>query len=99
MENKIAIGLGIGAVAGAGLIATVAYKMSKKSDQNDNLYETQKLLHEYLIFHYGSAKENLRFDFGPKDSTDFPKRCADLCLKYYKADVSVHFASFKCGFL
>ena len=88
-DNKIAIGVGISVAVGAGLVAAVSYKMSTGSDDNDNVYETQKLLHEYLVFHYGSATDNLRFDFGPKDSVDFPKRCADLCLKHCKLDVSI----------
>ena len=38
------------------------------------LYETQKLLHEYLLFHYGSADEILPWSQGPKDALDFPVR-------------------------
>ena len=38
------------------------------------LYETQKLLHEYLLFHYGTACEVMPWSQGPKDALDFPVR-------------------------
>jgi len=40
-----------------------------------NPYETEQLLNEYLLFHYGTAEELLPFDFGPKSALDFPGRC------------------------
>lgn len=45
-----------------------------------NPYETEKLLGEYLLFHYGRPGEILPHDFGPRESFDFPARCARLCL-------------------
>jgi len=39
-----------------------------------NIYETPKLLAEYLLFHYGTAQEVLPWDFGPKDALDFAQR-------------------------
>ncbi|KAI0217522.1 hypothetical protein LSAT2_030701 [Lamellibrachia satsuma] len=51
---------------------------------HNNVYETQKSLHEYLVFHYGQKNEVLRYDFGPQDALDFPKRCADMCMQYFK---------------
>ncbi len=39
-----------------------------------NLYETEKLLSEYLLFHYGSAAEVLPYPFGPRDALDFAVR-------------------------
>ncbi|XP_013396303.1 uncharacterized protein LOC106163301 [Lingula anatina] len=59
-------------------------RQRKKTVASENVYETQKLLNEYLVFHFGAPNEVLRYDFGPKDSLDFPKRCADLCLSHYK---------------
>lgn len=38
------------------------------------LYETQRLLHEYLLFHYGSAQEVLPWAFGPQAALHFPQR-------------------------
>lgn len=42
----------------------------------DNIYETDKLLAEYLLFHYGSAEEVLPWAFGPADALAFPVRTA-----------------------
>lgn len=39
-----------------------------------NPYETSKLLHEYLLFHYGTAEEILPWNFGPAAVLDFPVR-------------------------
>lgn len=46
------------------------------------MYETEKLLSEYISFHYCPPEEYMAYDFGPKSALDFPKRCADLCLEY-----------------
>ncbi|XP_005104634.1 uncharacterized protein LOC101856202 [Aplysia californica] len=48
------------------------------------VYESEKLLGEYLVFHFGSPEQLIPYPFGPKDALDFPKRCAELCLKHYK---------------
>jgi len=45
-----------------------------------NPYETDKLLGEYLLFHYGEPAEILPYEFGPRDALDFPARCARVCL-------------------
>ena len=45
-----------------------------------NPYETDKLLGEYLLFHYGTPEEILPYGFGPREALDFPSRCARLCL-------------------
>jgi putative 4-mercaptohistidine N1-methyltranferase len=39
-----------------------------------NIYETRRLLDEYLLFHYGSAEELLPWQFGPSSALDFAKR-------------------------
>lgn len=41
---------------------------------SDNIYETRRLLDEYLLFHYGSANEVLPWTFGPKEALDFAVR-------------------------
>ena len=38
-------------------------------------YESDEGLNQYLLFHYGSADEVLPYDFGPKESLNFPVRC------------------------
>ncbi len=44
-----------------------------------NVYETDRLLTMYLLFHYGSETENLPYGFGPREALNFPQRCVDLC--------------------
>lgn len=38
-------------------------------------YESEKLVREYLLFHYGSEEDLLPWDFGPRGAVDFPGRC------------------------
>ena len=33
-----------------------------------DFYENQKVLNEYLLFHYGKPEEILTYDFGPKEA-------------------------------
>ena len=39
-----------------------------------NIYETPKLLAEYLLFHYGADEEVLPWGFGPRDALGFAQR-------------------------
>ena len=45
-----------------------------------NIYETDKLLAEYLLFHYGAPEEALPYDFGPREALGYPQRCVLECL-------------------
>lgn len=45
-----------------------------------NVYETDKLLREYLLFHYGAPEEVLPWPNGPRDSLDYAVRCVSECL-------------------
>ena len=61
--------------------------LQKRLQQKD-IYETNKSLSEYLLLHYGLPNESLLLDIGDKEALDFPKRCAELCLKHsIKAEV------------
>ena len=42
-----------------------------------NLYETDKLLEEYLLLHYGSPDAVLPWAFGPREALGFPRRCVN----------------------
>lgn len=42
-----------------------------------NVYESQQLLDQYLLFHYGSAEETLAWDFGPDTALNFAQRTVD----------------------
>lgn len=41
-----------------------------------NIYETEKLLAEYLLFHFAKPAEILPWDFGPREALDYPVRVA-----------------------
>ena len=43
---------------------------------SENTYETDELLQQYLVFHYGTAEDQFPYTFGGSDALDFPKRCA-----------------------
>lgn len=45
-----------------------------------NPYETDRLLCDYLLFHYGSADEILPYAEGPHDALEFPVRCVSECV-------------------
>lgn len=45
-----------------------------------NIYETDKLLGEYLLFHYGTPEEILPWSFGPREALGYPQRCVSECL-------------------
>jgi len=42
----------------------------------DNPYESNELLHQYLVFHYAGAEDQFPYAFGGADALEFPKRCA-----------------------
>lgn len=41
----------------------------------DNIYESDRLVREYLLFHYGEPEEQLPWKFGPRDALGFARRC------------------------
>lgn len=51
-------------------------------EQQDNKYETQQLLNQYLLLHFGDYKHTSDFPFLSENLSGFPKRCAQLlCAK------------------
>lgn len=40
-----------------------------------NIYETDFLLNQYLLFHYGTVEDQLPYSFGPRDALSYPSRC------------------------
>ena len=52
----------------------------KRKSFGMNIYESDKLLAEYLLFHYGSAGEILPYEFGPRDALEYPARCVSECV-------------------
>ncbi len=51
---------------------------------SENIYETRRLVEEYLLFHYGQSEDVLGWAGGPADATGFPERVAR-----YVADAKV----------
>lgn len=39
-----------------------------------DIYETETILSQYLLFHYGTAEENLPWENGPTDALEYPAR-------------------------
>lgn len=46
----------------------------------DNPYESDRLLGEYLLFHYGRPEEVMPYAFGPTAALDFALRVVDECV-------------------
>ena len=45
----------------------------------ENTYESDPLLNQYLLFHYGQPEDALPYTFGPREALDFPVRCVTEC--------------------
>lgn len=45
-----------------------------------NIYETDRLVREYLLFHYGRAEQILPWADGPRAALDFAERCVSELL-------------------
>jgi putative 4-mercaptohistidine N1-methyltranferase len=45
-----------------------------------NIYETDRLLAEYLLFHYGADDEVLAHPAGPRAALNYPSRCVSECV-------------------
>ena len=50
--------------------------------EGSKLYETRRLVDQYIALHYCPPEEYMSYDFGPQDALDFPRRCVELCLQY-----------------
>ena len=48
----------------------------------DNPYESDRLLGEYLLFHYGKRDEILPFAYGPAEALDFAVRAVNECIDF-----------------
>ncbi|MDB6172617.1 MAG: Methyltransferase type 11 [Chthoniobacteraceae bacterium] len=62
-----------------------------------NIYETDKLLAEYLLFHYGSADEILPYEFGPGGALDFAVRCVSAGLETFKLPAGARALDLGCA--
>ncbi|XP_078065302.1 uncharacterized protein LOC144491399 [Mustelus asterias] len=55
----------------------------RKTESKENVYETEKALNEYLLFHFGSPQELSLYITDPVSLHNFPQRCAQECIKYF----------------
>ena len=90
VDHKTVAGVSLALTTGVALYSSYKLWSLQKQKVKEDVYESKKSLYEYLIFHYGQPQEILKWPQGPKDSLDFPKRCADLCMKHFKPGVSLH---------
>ena len=51
-------------------------------DLLSNVYETDRIVNQYMAFHYAEERNYFKYDFGPKDHLGFPIRCARLCIEH-----------------
>ena len=82
LDHKVFAVTTVAVSTGVAVFSTYKWLSERRRNNEDNVYESEKLLNEYLVFHYGAPSEVLKWDFGPKDALEFPKRCADVCLKH-----------------
>jgi hypothetical protein len=63
--------------------------VTEGSNPATNLYETEELVNEYLLMHFGGKNELLNFPAlqGQQmaDATAFPKLCAQMCARYVQS--------------
>jgi putative 4-mercaptohistidine N1-methyltranferase len=45
------------------------------------VYESEKYLNEYLLFHYGAVGDVMAWEFGPKEAAGFAARCVSECIE------------------
>ena len=88
MEKQLLIA-SASAVSASALTFLACRYLSKHREAKENKYETEKLIGEYLIFHFGKSDELLLYGFGPTESLDFPKRCALECIKHTEVSSAI----------
>ena len=90
MIEKTVIVVSVSAVSSLAL-SFLAYRYySKVREERKNVYESEKLLGQYLALHYGKSYEQFTYGLGPKESLDFPVRCALECIKYTEVGCNVN---------
>ena len=89
IDHKTMAMSAIALTSGLAVYSTYKYYSLRRQKHKENVYESEKSLSEYLVFHYGSRQDLLPYSFGPHDSLDFPKKCADICMKNFTKKVSL----------
>jgi putative 4-mercaptohistidine N1-methyltranferase len=47
----------------------------RKTESRQGLYESDPIVDQYLLFHYGTAEDQLPYSFGPANALFYPMRC------------------------
>lgn len=61
------------------------------------VYETERAVHEYLLFHFGSAKELMPYPFGPVEAANFSERVATIGHSYVQLNGGVNHRALDIG--
>ena len=64
---------------------------------SENPYESQELLAQYLLFHYGSAREVLPWPMGPSDALDYAVRAVSEPLEDYAVPADARALDIGCA--
>ena len=62
-----------------------------------NIYETDKLVAEYLLFHYGTPDEVLPYRDGPHTALEYPARCVAECVDVARIPISARALDLGCA--
>ncbi|MFP4156278.1 MAG: putative 4-mercaptohistidine N1-methyltransferase [Opitutales bacterium] len=65
--------------------------------ESKNLYESDELLQQYLVFHYGTADQQFPYSFGGADALDFPRRCAEEGIDWARIEGDVRALDLGCA--
>lgn len=90
VDHKIIAATTFAATASLAVFSSFKWwQVQKTLKSRDHVYETAHYLNEYLLFHYSRPEEILPWKFGPVSALEFPKRCAELCIKYFTEKVTL----------
>lgn len=90
-----AAGVLVGALSALAVKALYERRCKKKEEEQaakGNPYETQRMVEEYLMMHFGKPEALLPAAyrgapvFGPEQALGFPKRCAQVCIELGKSE-------------
>jgi putative 4-mercaptohistidine N1-methyltranferase len=76
---------------------TLVTQSSDSASACSNPYETERILREYLLFHYGSAQEVVGYPFAPVDALEYPVRCVRQCVDVSKLGASSRALDLGCA--
>jgi putative 4-mercaptohistidine N1-methyltranferase len=63
-------------------MSTNEMKVRSTTASGSQVYESKRAVDEYLLFHYGTAGDQLTYKGGPHSALKFPERCAQICADY-----------------